>query len=149
MSPGERGSEEIAAIETLIDIAVKLKESGLLDILKLAAERSEELIAYVSNDTGLMRSLAVADAAMNGLRNLDPGELSRLKKSVEESTECLLEALSKTSFKSVEPKGTLSLLGALRDENVRRGLTILVELARNLGASCTGSKEQTGGQQAR
>jgi len=139
----EIGPQEVQALESLLVLAVRLKESGLLDLLTILAERYEEVVALISNDTAMMRGIALADAAMNSIRSLDPHDMPRLKKTIEEIMGCALKAIARIDPAKMKPRSTLGILAGLRDEDVRAGLTLLLEIAGSIGRCVQRSGHQT------
>jgi uncharacterized protein YjgD (DUF1641 family) len=130
------------AIEALVKTAVKLKESGLLDMLETIAEKYEELLLYTSSDKRVYHALAMLEAALNGLKEADPW---RYKPAVERLTACIASALDANELEKVKPvKGVLGLVRALSDPRVAKGLGLLLHLAAKLG-ECIESKSASGG----
>ncbi len=136
---GERGRIEQEALEeealaTLMKIAVKLKESGLLDMLETIAEKYEELLLYTSSDRRVYHALAAVEATLNGMKEADPW---KYKPAIEKLTACLFKALDAEELAKAEPvKGIRSLLRALSDPRVAKGLGLLLHIAAKLG-ECT------------
>ena len=119
------------AIISLAEAAAKLKESGMLDMLATMAEKYEELLLY-TNDQRVFHALALAEAALNGLHRADPW---KAKPAVEQLTGCVAEALDAEALAKAPPvKGVFSLLKALSDPDVAKGLGALLYLAKKLGA---------------
>ena len=125
----ERSAE---ALLDLLKALAKLKESGLLDMIATMTEKYEEALLYTSSDHRVYHALAMIEAALNGLKNADPW---RYKPAVEAMTSCLVSALDPEEMRKAKPvKGVVSLLRALSDPNVARGLGLLLHLAGKLGA---------------
>lgn len=119
------------AIISLAEAAAKLKESGMLDMLATMAEKYEELLLY-TNDQRIYHALSLAEAALNGLKKADPW---KAKPAVEALTGCLAEALDANALANAPPvKGVFSLMRALGDPDVAKGLGALLYLAKRLGA---------------
>ena len=136
----EVGDEEVEALKTLADIAVKLKESGLLDMLRIIAEKGAELLPMIQNDISLHRTAALADAAVRAVESLAPDEVVRAKLNTQTITECTLKALASIDARSVKPVGMGGLLSALRDKDIQMGLGLLLAIAKALGA-CVRSRQ--------
>ncbi|ALL01907.1 hypothetical protein Pyrde_1864 [Pyrodictium delaneyi] len=128
--------EGMKALETLVEVAVYLKESGILDLLRVVAERSGELLTIIANDPALHRVSALADGATRGITRLKPEEVISVKQNIEKLTECTLRSMAAVNPADVKPVGLFGMLGALRDRDVQRGLGLLLAIAKNLGA-CT------------
>ena len=135
---------ETEALTTLLKLAAKLKESGLLDLLETAAEKYEELLLYTSSDQRVYHALAALEAVLNGLKNADPW---KYKLALEATTSCLIEAFDVNEMQKVKPvKGVLGLLRALSDPNVAMGLGLLIHIAGKLGACMARMQKQQGQQ---
>ena len=130
----EMGDEEVEALKTLADIAVRLKESGLLDMLRIVAEKGAELLPMIQNDVSVHRAAALADAAVRAVERLAPDEVVKAKLNTQTVAECTLRALASVDAGSVKPVGMGGLLSALRDRDVQMGLGLLLALAKALGA---------------
>ena len=133
--------ESLKVLEALVETAVKLKESGLLDALRVIAERSTEIFAYVANEVPLHRFAALGDAATAAIGKLKPEEVQGLKLTVEQASECLFKSLASTKVENVQPVSTFGLLRVLGDKDVQIGLGFLIAIAKNLGA-CIRSKAE-------
>ena len=130
-----RDEEAIKALETLVETAVMLKETGMLDMLRVIAEKSGELLALIGNDVGIARALGLLHAAQSGLENRVTGDDVRdAKKLIETMTGCTVKAMAATDPAKAKPRGLFGMLGALRDKDVQMGLAVLLDLAKNLGA---------------
>ncbi|BEP16877.1 hypothetical protein PYJP_02290 [Pyrofollis japonicus] len=129
------------ALESLMKMAAKLKESGLLDLLETMAEKYEELLMYTGSDQRVYHMLAALEAALNGMKAADPW---KYKMAIEKMTSCAMSALDPEELQKVKPvKGLFSLLRALSDPNVAKGLGIMLYLAARLGA-CMGQEGKEG-----
>jgi len=127
--------EAVKALETLIETAVLLKESGMLDMLRVIAEKSGELLALIGNDVGLARALGLAHAAHSALENRVSGsDITAAKNLIETMTSCTIKAMAQTDPAKAKPRGLFGMLGALRDRDVQMGLAVLLDLAKHLGA---------------
>lgn len=126
--------EASKALESLVETAVALKRSGILDMLRIIAEKSDELLALIGNDVPTQRALGLAHAAQSGLAKLTPGEVLGAKNTIELMTACSLKAMASTKPEEVKPKGLFGMLGALRDKDVQVGLAFLLAVAKGLGA---------------
>lgn len=129
LAEAERSAAE--AIISLAEAAAKLKESGLLDMLTTMAEKYEELLLY-TNEQRVYHALALAEAVLNGVGRADPW---KAKPALEALTSCTLEALDPQLLKTAPPvKGVLSLLKALSDPDIAKGLGALFAVAKKLGS---------------
>ncbi len=124
---------DVEALEELVEIAVLLKDTGLLDFLRIVAEKAHEILQLVSNDKGVARAAGLLYAVQAGLERPGPDEFREARLLLEEATACTLEAAAKTRREDLKPIGTLGLLSALRDRRVQVGLSLLLSLARGLG----------------
>ena len=105
---------ETEALKELLELAVKLKKSGLLNI---------------------------AEAVLNAAEKIDETQLQKIKKNTEESMFCLFNTLSSTEPSRAEKvKGIFGLMGALRDPDVQKGLGFIIALAKNLGGCLNKTK---------
>jgi uncharacterized protein YjgD (DUF1641 family) len=130
--------EEIAAVKELVGVAVALKQSGTLGLLKAMAENGDHLLETISEEKGLLRVVAVGNAALEPVRELEAEKVNDLSFNVEELVDALVKALAKTNPKEVPRVGMTAALGYLRDEDVQKGLGFLLTLAKNLGAALNG-----------
>ena len=126
--------EAAKALETLIETAVALKRSGMLDMLRVIAEKSSELLALIGNDVSIQRSLGLVHAAQSGIEKVGPDEILNAKGVVELMTACGLKAMANTKPEEVKPKGLFGMLGAMNDKDVQMGLALMLAIAKNLGA---------------
>lgn len=127
--------EAVKALETLIETAVKLKESGMLDMLRFIADKSGELLMLLGNDVGIQRALGLAHAAHSALENrVSAQDVAGAKPLIETMTGCTIKAMAATDPAKAQPRGLFGMLGALRDKDVQMGLAVLLDLAKNLGA---------------
>jgi len=124
---------EIQALKDLMDLAVQLKKSGLLGMLKTILEDTEGAMAGMQADTSLLRLGVLIGALFEASRRLDGGQIASLKMNTEDAAYCLLNSLAATNPAKAEPKGMFGLLGALRDPDVQKGLGFIIALAKNLG----------------
>jgi len=120
------------ALTSLMKVAAKLKESGLLDLLETMAEKYEELLLYTGSDQRVYHALAALEAALNGLKDADPW---KYKLALEKMTSCFINALDPEEMQKAKPvKGVFSLIKALSDPRVAKGLGLMLYLAARLGA---------------
>ncbi|MEB3773790.1 MAG: DUF1641 domain-containing protein [Desulfurococcales archaeon] len=136
-----RSQYEAQALKDLIEVAVALKKSGMLDLLKALSEKSEELMTLMADDIALYRALGLADAAVSAIDKVDPDDIINSKKTIEGLTMCAVKALAEAG--KTEPKpvgGVFGLMGALRDKDVQVGLGLMIQIAKGLGA-CYRSKK--------
>ena len=140
------GEEEVRALKTLVEVAVKLKESGILDMLRVIAEKGWELFSYFSNDLAVNRAIAIGDAAAKAIERLNPETVIALRRSVEAVTGCSLKALASVDPGTVRPVSALGLLRALGDRDVQVGLGLLVAVAKALGSCIRGGGSGATGQ---
>jgi len=125
--------EGVKALETLIEVAVKLKDSGLLDTLNFIAERSGELLTIISNDVPLQRATALGDAGLRALGKLEPQEVVNIKFNMEELTTCAFKALSNLKLEELKPVGITGLLKAGNDKDLQLGLAMMMALGKAMG----------------
>jgi len=118
------------ALAALAELAAKLKETGLLDLLIVLAENYDEPLALAS--TGPLSSLLTLGlAAAEGAHR---GGAAEAAASVEKLAQCTTEALRPENLAAVKPvAGVISLMRELSDPHVARGLGLLIHLARSLG----------------
>ena len=133
--------ESMKALEALMEIAVYLKESGILDLLRVVAERSNELLALIGNDPAIHRATALAHGATRGITRLKPEEVVAAKQNIEKLTECTLRSMASVDPAEAKPVGLFGMLGMLRDRDVQRGLGLLLAIAKNLGACAAAGKQ--------
>ncbi|KSW12104.1 hypothetical protein CF15_04860 [Pyrodictium occultum] len=141
--------ESMKALEDIIEALVYLKKSGMLDMLKFIAEKSNELFTILSRDPTLYRLLALTHGATRGINSLEPEEVVSAKLNVEGITSCTMKSMASLKPSEVKPLGLLGLMGALRDPEVQHGIGLLIAMAKHLGACLLELKkkfeEQKGG----
>ncbi len=124
----EKASE---AFMTLAEIAARMKETGLLDLLAVLAENYDELVAMAANSDELY---AATQLARSALRGAAAGKPDKAAPTVERAAKCLIEALDEDEIKKAKPiKGLIGLVRALSDPGVARGLGLLIHIAGKLG----------------
>ena len=130
--------EEIAAVKELAEVALALKRGGTLGLLKAMTENGDKLLETIAEEKALLRLLGVGNAALEPVRKLETGEVREIEWNTEELVGALLKALAKTNPKEAPRVGMTAALGYLRDEDVQKGLGLLLVLAKNLGAALNG-----------
>ncbi len=140
MNEMEINEEGIKALETLVKVAVKLKESGMLDMLYFLAEKSGEILSIISNDVGLARAGALGHAGIAALEKLEPDEVLSIKSNLEELTTCAFKSLAEMKIEELKPVGLMGLLKAPKDEDMQYGLAMLMALGKAMGR-CLKSKQ--------
>jgi len=125
-----REAQAQQALEALAELAAKLKETGLLDLLVVLAENYDEPLAAAAN--GPASSLALL--GMAAARGAHEGGAPEAAETVEKLARCTTEALQPTNISKAKPvKGIVSLMKELSDPHVARGLGLLLHIARSLG----------------
>jgi len=128
--------EVTKALEELMDVLGKLKESGLLDMLKSVVDKYEDLMTFLAHDRRLFHLMAVAEGALNSMEGVDA---IRLKLATQRLAECGLDALTSEEVERAQPMGLTDLLRALRDPDVMAGLGLVISMLKALG-KCYNSK---------
>ncbi|WP_099211008.1 DUF1641 domain-containing protein [Thermococcus henrietii] len=126
--------EEISAVKELVEVAVALKKSGTLGILKAMTENGDKLLETIAEEKVVLRLTAIGNSALEPVRELEVEDVRKLSWNTEELVKALLKALAETNPKEVPKVGTTGAIGYLRDEDVQKGLGFLLTLAKNLGA---------------
>lgn len=130
----EAGELEVQALKDLLEVAVKLKEMGILGMLKEFFSNSEENLAGLQADVSLVRLGALIGAILEASRKLPGEKTASLKINVEDTSYCLFNSLAETNPAQAKKVGLTGLMGALRDPDVQKGLGFLIGIAKNLGA---------------
>ena len=130
----ETGEMEVQALKELLEVAVKLKKTGILGMLNSFLSEYEEALAGLQADTSLLRLGILIGAVMEASRRLEPSKTPSLKMNVEDAAYCLFDTLATTDPAKAEKKGLTGLMGALRDPDVQKGLGFILAIAKNLGA---------------
>lgn len=117
------------AFVALAELAARLKETGLLDLLVVLAENYDEALGMVTGEEA-GAGLALAAAALRGAAR---GGGAAAARGVEEAVSCLVEALGRSPVAGAEPVGLTGLIRALADPRVARGLGVLLSLAAAIG----------------
>jgi uncharacterized protein YjgD (DUF1641 family) len=108
------------ALNELIDVIELLHKTGILSALKAVLERYEELLDVLSEWLTRQGGYTKLFELLNAFTQVDVQALSRM-----------LRALSQA--KEVKDASLSSLLRALEDEDVRRGLSMLLQIVKELG----------------
>jgi uncharacterized protein YjgD (DUF1641 family) len=125
---------EIEAMKELMEIAVQLKKSGILGMMRELLIDPESKVSDLEADVALIRLAGIIGVMMRSLEMLDEERVSKMRLNVEESMHCLLRSIADTEPAKVKPKGMLGLTSALRDPDVQKGLGFLLAIAKNLGS---------------
>lgn len=126
---------EIQALQDFMEVAVLLKKSGILGMLKEALSSPDEAMAGFQADTSLLRLGVLLGALLEASRKLEGDMIDKLKMNTEDASFCLLNGLALTSPAEAKPRGGIfGLLSALGDPDVQKGLGYILELAKNLGS---------------
>ncbi|UXD21979.1 hypothetical protein IPA_00430 [Ignicoccus pacificus DSM 13166] len=128
------------AMEELLEMLAKLKETGLLDMMKAIVERYEDLMTFLAQDRRLFHAMTLGEAMLNGMENVDA---IRLKLSMQNLSECAFEALASEEVEKAEPVGLMGLMRALRDPDVMMGLGLLIAMAKALGKCVKKKRSQS------
>ncbi len=122
--------DAIEALNTLIEVAVKLKETGLLDLLVVLADRYDEILALL-NKPSVANSVTIVDAILDGLGQVD---ISHVRPSIERVSKCVAQSLSSSELRNA-PRihGILDLVRALRDPRIAKGLSLILGIAGVIG----------------
>lgn len=135
MSSGLEFNEvEVQALKDLLEIALELKRSGLLGMLKELLSSSESIMEGMQSDLSTFRLGLLLGAILEAARRLDGEKAVSLKMNAEDASYCLLNSLAATKPGEVQPKGMMGLMSALRDPDVQKGIGYLIAIAKNLGA---------------
>ena len=138
----EMNEEGVKALETLVKVAVKLKESGMLDMLYFLAEKSGDILTIISNDVGLARAGALGHAGISALEKLEPEEVLNVKTNLEELTSCAFKSLAEMKVDELKPAGLGTLLKAPSDKDLQYGLAMILALGKAMG-KCLRNKQSS------
>jgi len=125
--------EDAKTVEELIRLARQLKVGGYLGIFTEMTTNGDLLLEHIAGEREVIRGAALAEAAMDPIKNMDPNQIPKIRHNLVYLMGPLLEALAKTDPKAA-PK--VSMFGALKylgDPGVQKGLGFLLTLAKNLG----------------
>ncbi|WP_297416615.1 DUF1641 domain-containing protein [Thermococcus sp.] len=131
--------EEVIAIKEMAEVALALKKGGTLGMLKSMAENGDKLLETIAEEKAVLRLAGIGNAALEPVREIETEEVEKIQVNTEELVEAFLKALAKTDPKDAPRVGVTSALGYLRDEDVQKGLGLLLILAKNLGAALNGT----------
>ena len=126
----EKLDEAGKALEELLDTLAKLKESGILDMLKAMVERYEDLMTYLAQDRRLFKVMVMAEGALNGMEDADSAKLKYASMGL---SHCASKALENIMDGEVKPVGLMGLLKALRDPDVMYGMGLMIAMAKSIG----------------
>lgn len=124
---------ETEALKELLEVAVELKKSGVLGMLKEFLTDFDGFMTSIENDPSLFRLVGLLGAVVEAARKLDGAQVAGLKKNTEDAVYCLFNSLSTTEPGKAKKVGLFGLMGALRDPDVQKGLGFIIALAKNLG----------------
>ncbi len=130
--------EEVVAIKEMAEVALALKKGGTLGMLKSMAENGDKLLETIAEEKAVLRLAGIGNAALEPVREIETEEVEEIQVNTEELVEAFLKALAKTDPKDAQRVGVTAALGYLRDEDVQKGLGLLLILAKNLGAALNG-----------
>lgn len=119
------GEAEIEALQDLLGLAVRLRESGAIEIITRILDIIER------NRNEINELLGLAEAMLRGLST--GGKQGQLGANAEQLAACLASALSAQGLGAAKPVGLGGILSALRDKDVQKGIGILIELIRSIG----------------
>jgi len=135
MSSGLEFNEvEVQALKDLLEVALELKRSGLLGMLKELLSSTESMMEGMQSDLSTFRLGLLLGAILEAARRLDGEKAVSLKMNTEDASYCLFNSLAATKPGEVQPKGMMGLMSALRDPDVQKGIGYLIAIAKNLGA---------------
>ncbi len=135
MSSGLEFNEvEVQALKDLLEVALELKRSGLLGMLKELLTSTESIMEGMQSDLSTFRLGLLLGAILEAARRLDGEKAISLKMNTEDASYCLFNSLAATKPGEVQPKGMMGLMSALRDPDVQKGIGYLIAIAKNLGA---------------
>ncbi|MCE4617979.1 MAG: DUF1641 domain-containing protein [Desulfurococcales archaeon] len=135
MSSGLEFNEvEVQALKDLLEVALELKRSGLLGMLKELLSSTESIMEGMQSDLSTFRLGLLLGAILEAARRLDGEKAISLKMNTEDASYCLFNSLAATKPGEVQPKGMMGLMSALRDPDVQKGIGYLIAIAKNLGA---------------
>ena len=137
----EAGELEVQALKDLLEVAVKLKETGILGMLKEFLSDNEEHLSGLQADTSLIRLGFLIGALMEASRRLPSEKTPSLKMNFEDTAYCLFNSIADTKPDQTKRVGLTGLMGALRDPDVQAGLGFLIGIAKNLGACIRSMQE--------
>jgi len=125
--------EDARVIEELIKVARHLKAGGYLSLLTEMTTNGDLLLEHLANERAVIRSLGLAEAAVDPIKNLPPEKIPALRYHVLHLVGALVEALVETNPKEAPRVGMFGALKYLNDPQVQKGLGFLLTLAKNLG----------------
>ena len=135
MSSGLEFNEvEVQALKDLLEVALELKRSGLLGMLKELLSSTESIMEGMQSDLSTFRLGLLLGAILEAARRLDGEKAISLKMNTEDASYCLFNSLAATKPGEVQPKGMMGLMSALRDPDVQKGIGYLIAIAKNLGS---------------
>ena len=134
--------EDAKAIEELIRLARQLKVSGYLGIFTEMTANGDVLIEHIAAEKAVMRSVALAEAALDPIKNIEPDRIPKIRHNIVHLIGPLLEALAKTSPKDAPKVGMMGALKYLNDPGVQKGLGFILNLAKNLGQAMEDYQEK-------
>jgi len=125
--------EDARVIEELIKVARHLKAGGYLSLITEITTNGDLLLEHLANERAIIRSLGLAEAAVDPIENMPPEKLPKLRYHILHMVGATIEALSETDPKKAPRVGMMGALKYLNDPHVQRGLGFLLTLAKNLG----------------
>ena len=125
--------EDAKTVEELIRLARQLKVGGYLGIFTEMTANGDVLLEHIAGERAVIRGAALAEAAMDPIKNMSPTHVPKIRHNLTHLTGPLLEALAQTNPKEAPKVGMFGALKYLSDPGVQKGLGFLLELAKNLG----------------
>ena len=130
--------DAIDALNTLIEVAVKLKETGLLDLLVVLADRYDELLSLL-NKPSVANSVMIVDAILDGIGQAD---VSSARPGIERASRCIVRSFSSGELKKAPRiRGVLDLVRALKDPRIAKGLSFILGIAGVIGSCVLEDKD--------
>ncbi len=125
--------EDAKTVEELIRLARQLKVGGYLGIFTEMTANGDLLLEHIAGEREVIRGAALAEAAMDPIKNMPPQDIPRIRHNMVHLMGPLLQALADTNPKEAPRVGMFGALKYLSDPGVQKGLGFLLTLAKNLG----------------
>ena len=121
--------DEINALEELLELVVKLKKTGVLDLLNRVVD------IFDRNREAAENLLTLIEGLLEGISQAYEGQEDKasLKQFMTRASKCVSETIQTTDLARAKPLGLTGILSSLRDKNVQKGIGVIFELLRQLG----------------
>ncbi len=121
---------ELDALKEFLDVVVKLKQSGLLGMLKELATDPETKLSLLEADKSVIRLAGLIGILMTSLEQVDDEKMSHMRLNLKKNVKCSLEAVADTKL---QESGKENMMQLLNDPYVQKAIVYVLSILRNFG----------------